>query len=202
MPPAQEWSMMCNAVILIRSRIQEKYEAGKVGDRLQNLTVGMLKANKKSPKLRAGAAHCRALAPICQALANEHLNPALPVEQAVISGLDNLQTCYRNLGSDSIFYADALRTSSIRFAQQYVALEAAHAGTAESICQYKQTKHIHCFLFLEYGNCCFGDFVFSLAFETPAKGESQKLNQTIRKSKPQKIRKSRLKELKNSKTQN
>ena len=93
----------------------------------------MLKGKQKAPKLRANAAHCRALVPISKALAHELLDPTLPIDQAVIAGLDNLDLCYRGLSADSIFYADGLRTSSTRFAQQYVALERAHAGILQNL---------------------------------------------------------------------
>ena len=104
------------------------YEADSVQDRLQNLTEGMLRGKKTAPKIRCNAAQCRALVSICKALAIEKLDAAVPIEQAVIVGLDNLDACYQHLSDQSIFWKDGLRSSSIRFAQQYVALEAAFAG--------------------------------------------------------------------------
>ncbi len=112
-------------------RIEAEYRARDVGDRLQNITPKMIKQDKKAPKLRCSGAQCRALIPICLDLAKEFLDPAKPVEEAALAGMINLDQCYRALSSGSIFCNDLLRTCSVDFALQYVALDKAHPGTLE-----------------------------------------------------------------------
>ena len=97
-------------------------------DRLQNMTPLMIKKEKKAPKLRCSAAQCRALIPIVLDLAERYLDNSKPVEQAAIVGMQKLDSCYRALSHESIFSMDVLRTSSVEFALQYVALEIAHVG--------------------------------------------------------------------------
>ena len=112
------------------SLIQEAYAAGGVEDRLQNLTPTMIKQSKKAPKLRCSAAEARALVPIAHAMAQELLSAADPLECAARVGTHHLHECYRALSHESIFSADILHENSVKFALQYVALEAsADPGT-------------------------------------------------------------------------
>jgi hypothetical protein len=113
------------------ARIEQAYRDRNVGDRLQNMTLKMIKQDKKPPKLRCSGAQCRALIPICLDLAKEKLDRTNLIEEAALTGMIHLDQCYRSLSSSSIFASDVLRTASIDFAWQYVALDKAHPGSSE-----------------------------------------------------------------------
>ena len=125
-------------------RIQLKYEAGDVQDRLQNLLPTMLKQPKKAPKLRASAAQCRALVPIAHALAQELLG-AEPAEAAAKQGMVHLMHCYEALSATSIFSSDTLREQSIKFALQYVALEDISVAAGD-LASWRVKPKLHLFL--------------------------------------------------------
>ena len=111
------------------TRVQRFYEEQGVGDRLQNLTLKMIKQSKKSPKLRGGAAHVRALVPLGLQLAQEYLSGGTPVEEAAFQGMRRLSECYKALSHDSVFASDVLRRNATEFGLQYCALEAFSGGT-------------------------------------------------------------------------
>jgi hypothetical protein len=121
-------------------RIEAEYRARHVGDRLQNITVLMIKQAKRPPKLRCSGAQCRAIIPIVLDLAKEKLDPAKPVEEAALTGMIKLDQCYRALSSDSIFCHDVLRACSVEFALQYVALDKFHPGSLE----FQVLRNIYC----------------------------------------------------------
>ena len=98
-------------------------------DRLQNLTDKMIKQEKKAPKLRCSGAQCRTMVPIATRLAESKLDPTKPLEQAALIGTQKLEQCYMALSADSVFSADLLRTQSVEFALQYVALDKFYPGT-------------------------------------------------------------------------
>lgn len=114
--------------LVLWGKVQEFYKEESVQDRLQNLTLTMLKQPKKAPKLRASAAQCRALVPFAHKLSQELLSTASPIEGTAKQGMFHLCECYKTLSADCIFAADLLKEHSIRFAQLYVALEAAQGN--------------------------------------------------------------------------
>lgn len=126
-------------------RVQEFYDANQVGDRLQNLTIGMLRGKSGAPKLRSSAAACRALVPFLRSLLSQAglLDATNNVHTAMRAAAVELNECYQALSSNSIFWEDILRVSSRKFAAQYVALERAHLG--ENVWRVKPKMH----LFLE-----------------------------------------------------
>jgi len=99
------------------------YTQNKVQDRLPQLLASTLQQPGKAPKLRASAAQVRALVPFALECAQELLSADDPVEAAARTGMHHLNQCYMSLDSSSVFSSDVLRDSSVRFAQQYVALE-------------------------------------------------------------------------------
>lgn len=130
------------------SRMQDWYKETKCQEKLQNLVVTMIRQTKKSPKLRCSAAQCRALIPFAAKLCVELLDANVPVEAAAQVAMENLHQCYRALSSQSIFHADLLRECSIRFAAQYVALEAAAdnllvgESNQNSICSWRSVGKV------------------------------------------------------------
>ena len=106
-------------------KIQAYYRRHEVQDRLQLLRFSMLRKEKASPKLRASAAEARALIPFALELAHEVLDDANPFHAAMKSAAYHLLQCYKSLSKESIFWEDVLRTSSRKFAAQYIALEMA-----------------------------------------------------------------------------
>jgi len=106
-------------------KVQKFYVDFAVHDRLQNLVLTMMVQGKKAYKLRCSAAQCRALVPLGNQLAMEMLDMGDPVEGAARFGMFHLFKCYEALSGATIFFADALRVNSTRFALQYVALEKA-----------------------------------------------------------------------------
>ena len=104
------------------TRIQDFYMQNNVQDKLTNLTVGMIKSDKKAPKLRSSAAQCRALIPFALASAEELLSPLAPHEDAIIRAARTLDHCYKALSHDSMFAQDVLEEQSKVFALQDVAL--------------------------------------------------------------------------------
>ena len=123
-------------------RVQEFYDANQVGDRLQNLTIGMLRKKSGAPKLRSSAAACRALVPFLRSLLSQAglLDATNNVHTAMRAAAVELNECYQALSSNSIFWEDILRVSSRKFAAQYVALERAHLG--ENVWRVKPKKCI------------------------------------------------------------
>ena len=75
------WTRPVADICCCFDRIQEMYEAYNVQDRLQNLIEGMLKGDKKAPKIRCSAAQCQALVPTCKALAHDRLDAAITKHQ-------------------------------------------------------------------------------------------------------------------------
>ena len=112
----------CNSLWM---NIQAYYRRHEVQDRLQLLRFSMLRKEKASPKLRASAAEARALIPFALELANEVLDDANPFHAAMKSAAYHLLQCYKSLSKESICWEDVLRTSSRKFAAQYIALEMA-----------------------------------------------------------------------------
>ena len=80
--------------------------------------------------------------PIAHSLAQETLSSVVPIEAAAKVGMTHLHQCYLALSSESIFANDILRENSIKFALQYVALEAA----ADDTKQWRIKPKLHLFL--------------------------------------------------------
>ena len=115
----------------------------EVGDRLQDLTKGMIQSSGKAPKLRCSGAVCRALIPWAAAAADSILDASCPLEHQMIIAAQHLEACYKCLSKDSIFYADLLQDNSIKFAASYVALSVA---TADSPTTWRVKRKMHMFL--------------------------------------------------------
>ena len=75
--------------------------------------------------------------------AKELLNPARPVEQAMICAAESLNQCYMALSGGSIFASDVLKHHSTLFALQCVALES-HVGDESK--EWKVKPKLHLFL--------------------------------------------------------
>ncbi len=105
-------------------RVQEFYAANQVGDRLQNLTIGMFCKQGGTPKLCSSAAHCRALVPFLRSLQSHAglLDATNNVHIAMRAAVVELNECYQALSSNNIFGEDILRVFSRKFVAQYVAL--------------------------------------------------------------------------------
>ena len=86
----------------------------------------MIKQDKKSPKLRGSAAMVRSLIPFGVFVANKLLDPLSEVEMAAIQGINHLAQCYDALSIADATWQARLRSSSILFALQYIALERYH----------------------------------------------------------------------------
>lgn len=104
--------------------LQEFYRTSGAEDKLQNLTLGMLRKEgpRKSPKLRCGAAQLRALIPWVSDLCGRLLSADDPVEEAIRAAAGHLQQCYAALSSEG---ARELHRHARLFASQVVAIEAA-----------------------------------------------------------------------------
>jgi hypothetical protein len=123
-------------------KLQHWYNETKCEDQVQNLVVTMIRQPGKAPKLRCSAAQCRALIPFAAKLCVELLDANVPVEEAALSAMENLHQCYQALSSRSIFSSDLLSECSLKFAAQYVALEAA----AEDRFSWRIKPKMHLFL--------------------------------------------------------
>lgn len=123
-------------------KLQTWYKDTKCQEQLQHLVVTMIRLPSKPPKLRCSAAQCRALIPFAAKLCVELLDANVPVEAAAMSAMENLHQCYKALSSRTIFHADLLRECSLRFAAQYVALEAA----ADDSFSWRIKPKLHLFL--------------------------------------------------------
>ena len=116
-------------LLALWDRLCAFYDRGRVQDRLQNLTLGMLQKNGQPPKLRCSAAQCRALIPFALEMFQSLLGGS-PLEEAAKCGMLHLQRCYTCLSSTTIFAKDMFTDSATKFAAQYAALEAASDGLA------------------------------------------------------------------------
>ena len=123
-------------------RVQHFYETNQTGDRIYNLTSGMIKSDKKAPKLRCSAAQCRALVPFALQIAVDVLSPANAREAAMTAAARHLKNCYDALSDLSFFYADILREESKSFALQYVAL----SQTSANVKLWKCKPKLHLFV--------------------------------------------------------
>ena len=109
-------------VAALWDQISAWYVAEEVNDRIRTLTVTMIKRDKKWPKLKMSAAHCRNLVPFVLQFAEAHCDFSVPEEEAACLGMRHLAACYGTLSSASIFKADILRVNSTKFANLYVGL--------------------------------------------------------------------------------
>ena len=109
----------CNALWL---RIQQWYDATGVADKLDTLIPTMIKAQKKSPKLRGSAATVRALIPFTGEASGKWLDDHDPVDLAAKSAAIHIGECYSALSLDKGDWHSQLLLNSVSFAHQYVAL--------------------------------------------------------------------------------
>ena len=114
---------LSSQVQLLWERLQAWYVRKGVMDRLPRLVPTTLQQPKKAPKLRGSAAQVRALIPFALECSQEFLSLSDPVESAIRTGMHHLHECYRCL-AEEMFSPDVLQDNAVRFAQQYVALEA------------------------------------------------------------------------------
>ena len=135
--PGRSRKIRCTA---LWAEVQAFYEAKAIGDRLQGLTVGMIKQQKKWPKLRCLAAQCRALVPFTHGLISRYFAGDTPVEESLRVAAGALNACYDALSNDSIFAEDILRTESSKFALQFCALETVEPDT------FRLKPKLHLFL--------------------------------------------------------
>lgn len=123
------------------SLLQEFYTRTGTVDKLQNLTLGMIRKDGpgKSPKLRCGAAQLRALVPWVADLCLRLLSENDPVEGAIRAAAVHLQACYAALSSES---ANDLHLHARLFALQAIALEAA----VEDPARWRVKPKMHLFM--------------------------------------------------------
>ena len=123
-------------------RLQEWCTEQKVEERLQNMVLTMLKQPGKFPKLRSSAAQCRALVPFGLKLSRDLLDASDGMESTARHAMNHLSQCYVSLSDSSIFFADALREHSTKFALLYCALET----TATNDWSWRVKPKLHMFL--------------------------------------------------------
>ena len=104
--------------------MKEYYRRSAPESKLDNLTVLMIKATGKGPKLRGRAGEIRGLIPFGKELADQYLDANSPREAAIKECTDCLVKCYDCLSSHS-FSSDVLKNHARRFALLYSAIEAA-----------------------------------------------------------------------------
>lgn len=114
---------LSSQVQLLWEKLLAWYERKGVVDRLPRLVPTTLQQPKKAPKVRGSAAQVRALIPFALECSQELLSLSDPIESAIRIGMHHLHQCYVCLDSEC-FSSDVLQDSAVRFAQQYVALEA------------------------------------------------------------------------------
>ena len=127
-------------------RAQEFFPWKGTADRLQQLTLGMLKKKddaKAPPKLRASAAQVRNLVPLGRELAEELLDTAVPLEEAALFGTRHLWDCYEALSSSTPEWQERLSRSSRLFASLFVALDNLTGGDI-----WRVKPKLHCLLHL------------------------------------------------------
>ena len=110
------------------TQLQAWYTRESIEDRLQNLTHGMINAQKKPPKLRGSGAQVRALIPWARAKAEELFGDADLVEAAAKQCIISLHKCYQTLSQEAIFAKETLKAEARKFALHYVSLSEAFAG--------------------------------------------------------------------------
>ena len=110
--------------------------------RLQSLTMGMIKKQKGSPKLRCSAAEARALVPFAQFAAEKYLSPDDEEELAGIEMSRHLNRLYSTLSEESIFRADLMRESCRKFCLLWTALESKYAAEGKKIWRVKPKMHL------------------------------------------------------------
>ena len=87
--------------------------------------MGMVKNRKKMPKLRAGAAQCRALVPCALHLAETMLAPCDdPTHATLQQAARELHTCYQCLSRAEANFKEEMAAAARRFALLYVELQA------------------------------------------------------------------------------
>ena len=102
--------------------MQTFYRSNPVDSKLDNLTLSMLGAKSKPPKLRARAAEARNLVPFVLALVQKYLSHNNDLESTMIHCTTYLSKCYANLSVAS-FSAASLKDASRKFCTLYVTLE-------------------------------------------------------------------------------
>jgi hypothetical protein len=102
--------------------MQAWYHRTSATSRLDNLTLSMLKATGKTPKLRAKAAEARTLVGFARELAEAKLCDAAPAELAAKQCAVHLAKCYESLSAQH-FDADSLSRNCRLFCLLYVSLE-------------------------------------------------------------------------------
>ena len=102
--------------------VQAFYRSTTVDSKLDNLTLSMLGANSKPPKLRARAAEARNLVPFVLGLVQKYLSHDNDLESTMIHCTRHLFDCYANLSVAS-FSATSLKNASRKFCLLYITLE-------------------------------------------------------------------------------
>jgi hypothetical protein len=123
-------------------RICEFYERTGTEARLQSLSLGMLKKQKGSPKLRCSAAEARALVPFIKEACEKYLDRHDEEELAVMQMAFHLDRLYGTLSEDSIFRADLMREHCRKFCVLYTALEAKYIALKLKLWRAKPKMHL------------------------------------------------------------
>ena len=96
----------------------------------------------KFSQTQASAAQCRALVPFGLKLSRDLLDASDGMESTARHAMNHLSQCYVSLSDSSIFFADALREHSTKFALLYCALET----TATNDWSWRVKPKLHMFL--------------------------------------------------------
>ena len=124
--PGESRTVKTSALFL---EMRQWYQDAKVENKLDNLTVLMIrKSAKHPPKLRGKAAEIRGLVPFGVILAEKYLRDGDLVHETVADAAHLLAKAYECLGEGIHFDATALQDISTKFCLLYSALESMHDG--------------------------------------------------------------------------
>lgn len=103
-------------------------------------------------KLRASAAKVRKLVPYVYGLCQELADAEDPVEEAMCTAAKHLNACYESLSSSQEAATADLKTHSIKFALQYVALHDRLNASDDRVFRIKPKMHFFLHLCSDGGN--------------------------------------------------
>jgi len=126
----------------LHKKIKKFYKDKRVESRLETLTVGMIKAQGKAPKLRCGGAVARALVPFAKLAAQEHLRDANSEEATAKAMATHLDKLYATLSETTIYRTDFMKDNSRKFCILYSALEASFGGGSSKKWRIKPKFHL------------------------------------------------------------
>ena len=121
--------------------INQWYGDNDIQDRLLSFKPETLKAAKKAPKLKGGAAMIRALIPFACETAHNLLDASDATESAMIQCATQLNECYKCLSKDTADWEVKLPEAAKLFANHFHALSLKYEGKG-----WKEKPKMHYFL--------------------------------------------------------